>query len=233
MIVTPHTVYPSPGCVQFSCGCGKVVVMEQEFGSVMSDGVPRRLRAFRKHRQLSLDEVAARIGVSASTLSRLESGRRRLTLELLLALAETYGTTLDELASDEPMGDPRVNLRARNHGALTIVPLCRRAGGVNAFKVVLHPGEVDNEPEHHSHAGWQWLVVLEGRLLLTLNERTFELAAGEAAEFDTHTPHNFAAVDDRPVEYLVLFGPQGEQVSLRVSTRDRARAGHRSPNALP
>lgn len=208
-------------------------VVEQAAENVVAKA-GARLRAFRKRRQMSLDEVSAHIGVSASTLSRLESGRRRLTLELLLSLAKTYGTTLDELVTDEPMGDPRVNLRAMNHGPMTIVPLCRRAGGVNAFKVVLHPREVNTEPEQRSHEGWQWLVVLEGRLQLTLNRREFELAPGEAAEFDTHAPHHVAAAADRPVEYLVLYGTQGERVSLRVSTPDRRSAGQRFlPSTLP
>ncbi|MCD5350111.1 helix-turn-helix domain-containing protein [Kineosporia mesophila] len=196
--------------------------MKSDEPGVLTDSVGPRLRAVRKRRQMSLESVSALIGVSASTLSRLESGKRRATLEVLISLARTYGTTLDELATDEHLGDPRLNLRSVAHGPMAVLPLSRHAGGVNAFKVVLRPGHAEPSPEHRSHEGWQWLVVLEGRLRVTVHFREVELGPGEAAEFDTHLPHHFEAATSRPVEYLVLFGAQGEKVSLRMTTRPQA-----------
>lgn len=186
-------------------------------------GAGPRLRAHRERRGLSLNQLSAHVGVSASTLSRLESGLRRPTLELLVTLARLYETTLDDLVTDQPMGDPRVHLRAVGKGLMTILPLSKRAGGVKAFKVVLRPGEETPEQESKSHDGWQWLMVLAGRLQLRLDGHEFRLCPGEAAEFDTHAPHQFSAVGGRPVEYLVLYGAQGEQVALRVSTRGPSR----------
>jgi transcriptional regulator with XRE-family HTH domain len=190
--------------------------------TVGNEAAARRLRAFRESRQLSQEEVSAVIGVSASTLSRLESGQRRITVEVLIALARAYGTTLDELVTDEPTGDPRVSFRPLKRGPMTIVPLYHRAGAVGAFKVLLHPEQTGDEAEQRSHEGWQWLVVLEGRLLLTLERGRFDLGPGEAAEFDTRAPHHFATADGRPVEYLVLYGAQTARVRLRVSDRTRS-----------
>lgn len=196
--------------------------------SDVSQAAATRLRAYRRLRRMSLDEVSARIGISPSTLSRMESGQRRITLELLIPLAKVYETSLDELVSEEPLGDPRVHLRALARGPMTILPLARRAGGVSAFKVVLRPGAANPDTEHRSHEGWQWLLVLEGRLSLMLNNRRFDLGPGEAAEFDTELPHRFAAAGSQPVEYLVVYGPQGEKVALRASTRDLQNAGWRT-----
>ena len=79
--------------------------------------------------------TSASTGISVSTLSRLESGDRRPTLELLLPLAKAYGVTLDELVDAPPTGDPRIHLRPVTGNGMTMVPLTRRAGGIQAYKI--------------------------------------------------------------------------------------------------
>ena len=75
------------------------------------DAVGPRLRALRRQRETTLAAVAEATGISVSTLSRLESGQRRPTLELLLPLARAYGVQLDDLVGAPPTGDPRVHMR--------------------------------------------------------------------------------------------------------------------------
>lgn len=172
-----------------------------------------RLRAIREARQLTLADVSATAGVSVSTLSRLESGGRKPTLELLLPLARIYGLTLDELVDAPETGDPRVHAKpVRRHGA-TIVPLTHRVGGVRAFKMVMRPG-ARKTPELKTHDGYEWLYVLDGTLRLILGERELVLGAGEVAEFDTRVPHWFGCAQPPAVEVLVLFGPQGERIHV-------------------
>jgi len=155
-------------------------------------------------------------GTSVSTLSRLESGARRPTLELLLPLARAHGVTLDELVDAPPTGDPRVHLRPVAGHGMTMVPLTRRAGGVQAYKLVIPANSRRQEPEPGSHEGYEWLYVLNGRLRLVLAEHDVVLSPGEAAEFDTRTPHWFGAAGAEPVEFLSLFGKQGERAHLRA-----------------
>ncbi|QBR91783.1 helix-turn-helix domain-containing protein [Nocardioides euryhalodurans] len=174
------------------------------------------LRALRQRRDTTLADLSATTGISVSTLSRLESGSRRPTLELLLPLAQAHGVTLDELVDAPPTGDPRVHLRPVKAHGMTMVPLSRRAGGIQAYKMVLPAGGGDREPEPQSHEGFDWLYVLDGRLRLVLGEHDVVLEPGEAAEFDTRVPHWFGAVGDRPVELLSLFGKQGERAHLRA-----------------
>ena len=173
-----------------------------------------RLRELRRRRGTTLTELSAATGISTSTLSRLESGGRKPTLELLLPLARAHGVQLDDLVGGPLTGDPRVHLKPVSRNGMTIVPLSRYTGGAQAFKAVIPPRR---GPEHQrTHEGYDWLYVLSGRLRLLLGDREVVLGPGEAAEFDTRVPHWFGPADDVPVEVLSLFGPQGERAHLRA-----------------
>lgn len=183
------------------------------------DAVGPRLRALRTQRNLTLNEVSAASGVSVSTLSRLESGRRRPNLELLLPIAQLYGVPLDDLVGAPTTGDPRIHLRPVTHHGMTVVPLTRRPGGLQAYKMVLAGDARGTEPDLQVHEGYEWLYVLDGSLRLVLGGKDFVLRPGEAAEFDTRTPHWFASADGRAVEVLSLFGQQGERMHIRARPR--------------
>ncbi|POX39088.1 helix-turn-helix domain-containing protein [Streptomyces sp. Ru72] len=184
------------------------------------DAVGPRLKRLRLHRDVTLAELAAQTGISTSTLSRLEAGLRRPTLEQLLPLARAYGVTLDELVDAPPTGDPRINLRpiSCSDGSV-ILPLTRRPGGIQAYKFVLPTGNDDAEPDLRTHEGYDWIYVLNGTLRLVLGEHDLILKAGEAAEFDTRTQHWFGATSAGPVEYLSLIGKQGERAHIRAAPR--------------
>ncbi len=175
-----------------------------------------RLRALRRQRETTLADLSAATGISVSTLSRLESGARRPTLELLLPLARAHGVTLDELVDAPMTGDPRVHLRPVVRNGMTMLPLTRRAGGIQAYKLVIEAGSGRRTPEPKTHEGYEWLYVLNGRLRMILGEQDLVLSPGEAAEFDTRLPHWFGAADAHAVEFLVLFGSQGERAHLRA-----------------
>ncbi|TDD00053.1 XRE family transcriptional regulator [Saccharopolyspora terrae] len=189
--------------------------MDAEFGQAL-DAVGPRLRALRRQRETTLADLSNATGISVSTLSRLESGSRKPTLELLLPLAKAHGVTLDELVDAPPTGDPRVHMRPVERGGLTMLPLTRRAGGIQAYKLILPAGSGRNEPDPQTHEGYEWLYVLNGRLRMVLGEHDLVLSPGEAAEFDTRVPHWFGAADDQAVEFLSLFGKQGERAHLRA-----------------
>ncbi|MBF6210816.1 helix-turn-helix domain-containing protein [Nocardia puris] len=180
-----------------------------------------RLRDLRRARGTTLAELSDTTGISVSTLSRLESGARKPTLELLFPLARAYGVTLDELVDAPPTGDPRVHMRPVTSNGLTMVPLSRRAGGVQAFKIILPPADPGRAPRLQTHEGYEWMYVLDGRLRVLLGEHDFVMSPGEAAEFDTHVPHWFGSAGDQPAEILSLFGKQGERAHLRVRPKGR------------
>jgi transcriptional regulator with XRE-family HTH domain len=175
-----------------------------------------RLRALRHQREITLADLSTATGISVSTLSRLESGARRPTLEQLLPLARAHNVTLDDLVGAPPTGDPRIPLRPVTRHGITMLPLTRRAGGIQAYKIFFPGGGRSVEPDTQSHEGYEWLYVLNGRLRLVLGERDLVLSPGEAAEFDTRVPHWFGAAGAEPVEFLSLFGKQGERAHLRA-----------------
>jgi transcriptional regulator with XRE-family HTH domain len=175
-----------------------------------------RLRALRLEHGTTLAALAETTGISVSTLSRLESGQRRATLELLLPLARAHRVPLDELVGAPPTGDPRIYARPVRHSSgQTILPLSRQANGLQAFKHVIPAGR-PAEPDPQTHEGYEWLYVLHGRLRLILGEHDLVLPEGEAAEFDTRVPHWFGSADGRPVEFLSIFGRQGERMHVRA-----------------
>lgn len=184
------------------------------------DAVAPRLRRARTARALTLTEVADRTGISKSTLSRLETGQRRPTLELLLALAATYRIPLDDLVGAPEVGDPRLHLKPRHVKGRTVVPLTQ-PGGVQAWKILVPAGQTTPAPRRHD--GFEWLCVLSGLLRLVLGDRDLTLGVGEAVEFDTQVPHWFGSAGEGPVEVLSIFGRPGERVVLRTNVADGER----------
>ncbi|HEY2284179.1 MAG TPA: XRE family transcriptional regulator [Streptosporangiaceae bacterium] len=180
-----------------------------------------RLRALRQHRRSTLAQLSQATGISVSTLSRLESGQRKATLELLLPLARVHQVPLDELVGAPPTGDPRIHPRPVTRQGMTYLLLSPRAGGPQAFKQVIPAGVRAGEPDLRTHEGYDWVCVLSGRLRLVLGDREVLLEAGEAAEFDTRTPHWFGNPGPEPVEILGLFGPQGERMHVRARPAER------------
>lgn len=186
------------------------------------NGVGPRLRALRQRRGSTLADLSAATGISASTLSRLESGQRKPNLELLLPLARAHGVPLDDLVDAPPTGDPRVHLRPVTRHGMIVLPLTRRAGDVQAYKMIIPATRPSRDPDPQVHGGYEWLYVLNGRLRLVLGEQDLVLSPGEAAEFDTHVPHFFDRDGADPAEFLCLFGRQGERAHVRVRPRGAA-----------
>ena len=184
-----------------------------DFAEVL-DNVGPRLRALRVERGATLADLAATTGISPSTLSRLESGQRRPTLERLLPLARVPPVPLDELVDAPETGDPRVRAKPVVRHGRTFLPLTRRPGGLQAFKMIIPASEAD-APYRRSHEGYEWLYVLSGRVRLLLGDRDLLLAPGEVVEFDTRTPHSVSNPGPHPAEVLALFGPQGERMHVR------------------
>jgi transcriptional regulator with XRE-family HTH domain len=173
-----------------------------------------RLRDLRGERGLTLQQVADAANIDVSTLSRLESGKRRLALDHIPALASALGVSTDELLGSSPPADPRIRSRPRTHKGLTMWPLTRGGtGGLRAYKI--HISERRRKPPRQLpvHEGSDWLYVLSGRLRLLLGEQDLTIEPGDAVEFSTWTPHWFGALDG-PVELIMIFGPQGERLHL-------------------
>jgi transcriptional regulator with XRE-family HTH domain len=176
-----------------------------------------RLKRLRIRRGITLTRLASLTGISKSTLSRLESGQRKPSLELLLPLAQVHQVPLDELVGAPDVGDPRIRLKPQRRNGRVVFPLSQQSHGVHVWKVIIPPES--REPELRTHAGYEWLYVVSGRMRLILDEHDITMRPGEVAEFDTRLPHWFGPADDQPVEILSVHGRHGERMHVRAAPR--------------
>lgn len=168
--------------------------------------VGERLRAARRARGWTLEQLATGAGMSTSTLSRLESGKRQASLELLLPLTRRLGIRIDDLVSPE-VPDPRVRRPVIRRDGHVLAPLAPEGSPIHTYKITYPP--VETLPELRVHDGYEWLYVLAGRLRLRLGEQDLVLTRGEAAEFDTSVPHAMSAAGGRPAQVISIFNDDG------------------------
>jgi transcriptional regulator with XRE-family HTH domain len=179
-----------------------------------------RLKRVRTQRRMTLTGVAASTGISKSTLSRLETGQRRPTLELLLALSHAYRVPLDDLVGAPDVGDPRIRLKPSRVKGRTVIPLTRQPDGMQAWKIVIPADKVDPEPR--THDGHEWIYVLSGQVRLVLGDRDQVLVPGDVVEFTTQQPHWFGSTGQEPAEILSIFSRPGERMSVRTPPEQRS-----------
>jgi len=184
-----------------------------------------RLKSWRNRRNLTLDELSTATGISTSTISRLEAGKRAPNLELVVPIARALRLELDDIIP-RPAPDPRIRPVTKRVGAVSYMALSPESAPLQTYKMTLPPSvESAAAPEPKVHEGYEWLYVLSGRLRLVLGEHDLEMGPGEAAEFDTRTPHWMAAAGPGPVELITIFSKQGKRIHLRAtSARSRGTA---------
>jgi transcriptional regulator with XRE-family HTH domain len=175
--------------------------------------VRARLRSLRTTLGLSLDELAARTNLSPSTISRVETGKRTISLDILLPLASGLQVDLDELLDVRSDDDVVIHPTPSSAGERTTWMLSRPTGTTLAAKLRLEP--TGTAREQKVHPGHDWFFVLEGRVRLSLGEREITVEAGEAAEFTTMTPHAFVAIDG-PAELIVIFDRDGQRAHVHT-----------------
>jgi transcriptional regulator with XRE-family HTH domain len=173
--------------------------------------VRTRLRSLRNTLGLSLDELAARANLSPSTISRVETGKRTISLDVLLPLAAALQVNLDALLDVRSDEDVVIRPTPSTTGKRTTWMLNRPTGSTIAVKMRLEPTRRRAEPR--VHPGRDWFFVLEGRVRLSLGDRDITVETGEAAEFDTMTPHSFAALEG-PAELVMIFDRDGQHAHV-------------------
>jgi quercetin dioxygenase-like cupin family protein/DNA-binding XRE family transcriptional regulator len=174
--------------------------------------VRTRLRSLRHALGLSLDEVADLTHLSASTISRIETGHRTIGLDVLVPLARALQVDLESLLDSDVHEDVviRPSPSTMTHGVTTWM-LSRPTGNTIAMKMRLEP--TDRVPQQQVHPGHDWFAVIEGRVRLLLGDREIVVETGEAAEFATMNPHAITAIE-RPAELIMIFDRDGQRAHV-------------------
>ncbi|MEV0248762.1 helix-turn-helix domain-containing protein [Nocardia sp. NPDC050712] len=175
--------------------------------SRFEDVVRLRLRGLRKARGWSLDDLAARAHLSASTVSRIETGRQGLNLEQVRLLARALGTSLDVLVESTDDSDVLIRPETDEQRGLTTWLLSRGgepAGLVVAKQRITRTPSPDGTDELGVHPGSDWFTVLHGTAVLLLDDRRILVQTGQAAQFSTMVPHAIRAHEE-PVEILIIL----------------------------
>jgi transcriptional regulator with XRE-family HTH domain len=180
--------------------------------------VRTRLRSLRNTLGLSLDELATRAKLSPSTISRVETGKRTISLDVLLPLASALQVDLDALLDVRNADDVVIRPTPSKSGKHTTWMLNRPTGSTIAVKMRLEP--TSGRPEPRVHPGHDWFFVLEGRVLLSLGDREVIVEAGEAAEFATMTPHAIGALGG-PAELIMIFDREGQRAHVYRESQAR------------
>ena len=170
-----------------------------------------RLRSLRTTWGYSLDQLAERTNLSPSTISRVETGKRALSVDVLVPLANALQVSLDALFEVPTDDDVVIRPVAHSSGVRTVWPLSRPDGRTVAVKMRLEPS--DSPPGQQVHPGHDWFLVLQGRVRLWLGERQIDVDTGEAAEFATMDPHAISAVDS-PAELIMVFDRDGQRAHV-------------------
>ena len=174
--------------------------------------VRQRIRGLRTSLGWSLDELAARSYLSPSTLSRIETGHRRIALDQLTPIARALGTTLDQLVESDDDADVVIRpLRDEARGMTTW--LLSRTGAPRGMTIAKLRVTRKVPARLRVHPGRDWFTVLSGTIVLRLGERTILVRAGEAAEFSTMEPHAFG-VREEAAEILCILDHDGTRTHL-------------------
>ena len=187
-----------------------------------------RLRAARSARRLSLRELAGRLGVSASLISQIETGRANPSVSTLYAIATELDVSLDELLfNDRRPPEPLAPARPEVAGTGTMIqapPVQRAASrhtirlasgvhwgrlttlsepGIEFLHVTYEVGGASSPPDaFQRHPGHEWGYVLSGRLQVRIGFEEYVLEPGDAISINSSIPHRLATIGDQPVEAI-------------------------------
>jgi transcriptional regulator with XRE-family HTH domain len=189
-----------------------ILPMTQE-GTSLESTARRRLRTLRQARGWSLDELGHRANIGPSTLSRLETGGRRIAIDHLVALARALDTTVDELLVGDEDDEVVISPRRDRAGGATYWLLTRPDDPSGRAVVKMRIPERKQLPEARVHPGSDWFYVLTGTVRLRLGNREILIPAGKAASFNTMTPHTMGG-HNGPAEILSIFDHHGERAHL-------------------
>lgn len=172
--------------------------------------VAQRIRALRRRSHLTLDALAARVGVHKGHLSRIERGQKAPSLATLEGIAMGLGASMSELFGEKAAADDVIVARAgtrittRDAGYAVHALLPAEAGRAAALYMV-EPGETFLTEDRPTHGGQEIAYVLAGEVELVVADRSVALGIGDCATYDGGLPHRLRRLGSAPASVLVII----------------------------
>lgn len=160
--------------------------------------IGRRIRQLRLDRGLSLQALGQRTGLSASMLSLLERGKTGPSIGTLVVIASALGAQMsdflemeDEGAGDTVSRSDSQKIYETSEGVMRRILKHDRARGVEIAINEYSAGTANNS-EPRGHEGYEYGVLLEGSMTITIGEETHELKPGDLISYNSTVPHRIA-----------------------------------------
>ena len=172
-----------------------------------------RLHGLREVLEIPVEEIAKLCGITPAEYLRMEKGEADNMESCLALISKRYGVELDVLLFGE---EPRMKgYLVTRHGQGLAIDRCAKykyqslASGfrqrlMDPFLVEVAPLPEGERRVQRAHPGQEFDVVVEGRLELTIGQRTIVLGVGDSIYLDSSRPHSMHALDGRPVKFLCV-----------------------------
>ena len=176
--------------------------------------IAERLRGLRDVLELTSEDIARDCDISAEEYRLAETGQYDISVSMLQKIARTYNIALDTLMfGEEPKMSSYFLTRAGKGTSIERTKAYKyqslAAGFMNRsadpFVVTVEP-KPDSEPIHYnSHAGQEFTLVLEGRMMISIDGKELILNEGDSLYFNSKLPHGMKALDGKTVRFLAII----------------------------
>lgn len=178
-------------------------------GSESEDAwIGRRIGRLRREHDWTLAELAVKVDLSATQLSRIESGARHSSVGTLIELARAFDMPLSELVAEHDRSPFQVvrapDRTARETASGVLAPLSGDYPGLQALQLTIH---ASTQAPAAQHRGEEWLYVLTGTVEVTIGAATVSLGPGDAVHFQANVPHRVHNTAEDTAEILLVAAP--------------------------
>ncbi|WAJ47170.1 XRE family transcriptional regulator [Mycobacterium sp. Aquia_216] len=163
------------------------------------------LRAVRRQRGLTLEQLAVQTGLTKSYLSKIERRQSTPSIAVALKVARALEVDVGRLFSDEAAEEKITVDRAAGSDGRRYRVLASALLGKSMSPFVLRPtAHVADNATHAEHTGQEFVFVHVGPVELDYGDQTIELGTGDSAYFDASVSHKIRAVGAEPAEVVVV-----------------------------
>ena len=176
--------------------------------------IAARLHGLREVLELSKDEVAESCQIPVEIYAKMEKGELDFSVSVLQKISRKYGIELDVLMfGEEPRMSTYFLTRAGSGISVERTKSYKyeslasgfRGRKADAFIVTVEPKNIEGEIQYNTHDGQEFNLELEGRMLLTINNKELILNQGDSLYFDSSLPHAMRTLDGKAVKFLAVI----------------------------